>query len=99
MNINGLACSIELYLGKDVLTKEGQLIPVQWKGYDQTLEKYQGEIIDKAGVQKLFETKIDDCLKDPTKTVICDWAEMTELLKTIFNAFNIDNEENYINFT
>ncbi|WP_423149756.1 HEPN/Toprim-associated domain-containing protein [Rubrolithibacter danxiaensis] len=94
MNINGLACSIELYLGKDILSKDEQLIPVQWKGYDQTLGKYQGEIIDKSGVQKQFQTKIDDCLNDPTKTINYDWTELNELLQTIFNAFNTDNDEN-----
>lgn len=93
MNINGLACSIELYLGKDILSKDGQLIPVQWKGYDQTLGKYQGEIIDKSGVQKQFQTKIDDCLNDPAKTINYDWTELNELLQTIFNAFNTDNDE------
>jgi len=93
MNINGLACSIELYLGKDILSKDGQLIPVQWKGYDQTLGKYQGEIIDKSSVQKQFQTKIDDCLNDPAKASNYDWTELNELLQTIFNAFNTDNEE------
>jgi hypothetical protein len=93
MNINGLACSIELYLGKDILIKEGQLIPIQWKGYDQTLGKYQGEIIDKSGVQKQFQAKIDDCLKDPANTINYDWTELNELLQIIFNAFNTDNEE------
>ncbi len=91
MNINGLACSIELYLGKDILSKDGQLIPIQWKGYDQTLGKYQGEIIDKLGIQKQFQIKINDCMNDPTKTSNYDWIELKELLKTIFNAFNNDN--------
>jgi hypothetical protein len=31
MNVNGLAGSIELYLGADVLTDaQGSLVPVQW---------------------------------------------------------------------
>lgn len=92
MNINGLACSIELYLGKEILSKDGQLIPIQWKGYDQTLGKYQGEIIDKSGVQKQFQTKIDDCLKDPTTTIKYDWTELYLLLQTIFAAFNNDKD-------
>jgi len=94
MNINGLACSIELYLGRDILCKDDNLMPIQWKGYDQTFGKYQGEIIDKSSVQKEFQTKIDECLKDSTKVSKYNWTELNELLQTIFNAFNneVDNE-------
>lgn len=93
MNINGLACSIELYLGKDILSKDGNLIPVQWKGYDQTLGKYQGEIIDKSTVQKQFQSKIEECLTDSAKTSKYDWTELNELLQAIFNAFNNDDDK------
>jgi hypothetical protein len=93
MNINGLACSIELYLGKDILCKEAKLIPVQWKGYDQTLGKYQGEIIDKSEVQKQFYEKIEECLIDPTKTNNYDWTELNELLQAIFKAFNTEYKD------
>lgn len=92
MNINGLACSIELYLGKDILRKGDNFIPVQWKGFDQTLGKYQGEIIDKVIVQKQFQTKINECLADSSKTNKYDWTEIDELLMTIFNAFNNDED-------
>lgn len=38
LNVNGLAGSIELYLGSDVLRdNQGALIPVQWKGYSEAL--------------------------------------------------------------
>lgn len=48
MDINGLACSIELYLGSDVLAdREHGFVPIQWKGYNQTLGQYQGEILNK----------------------------------------------------
>lgn len=92
MDINGLACSIELYLGKDVLTKDGEFIPVQWKGYDQSIGQYQGEIIDKALVQKKFQSKIDECLNDSAKTINYDWTEIKELLNVIFNAFNYEDD-------
>ena len=45
MDINGLAGSIEMYLGVDSLTEKKELIPVQWKGFDSSLKKYQGEIV------------------------------------------------------
>ena len=49
MDVNGLAASIELYLGRDVLTNPvaGHLVCVQWKGYVAGVRKYQGEILDK----------------------------------------------------
>jgi hypothetical protein len=54
-NINGSACGIELYCGPYALTgKDGNLIPIQWTGYDQAMGRYQGEPIDKAGIHKRF---------------------------------------------
>ena len=46
-NINRLACGIELYLGSDTLKKNGELIPIQWKGYDEKIKRYQGELLHK----------------------------------------------------
>lgn len=55
MDINGLATSIELYFGEDVLRQEdGILTPVQWRGYDTALKQYQGEIINKLVLQERF---------------------------------------------
>lgn len=58
MDINGLAGSVEMYLGDDVLKdKSGELVRVQWQGYMSRIGKYQGSLLDKAGVQKRFDTK------------------------------------------
>ena len=51
MNINERACSIEMFLGKDVLMEENEFIPIQWKGYVEKTETYQGEIMNKSLVQ------------------------------------------------
>ncbi len=54
-NINGTACGIELYCGPSALKgKDGNLVPIQWTGYDQTMKRYQGEPIDKIGIQERF---------------------------------------------
>lgn len=84
LDINGLACSLEMYFGKDVLTDDnGELIPIQWKGYNARMQSYQGEILTKGDVQKSFNRKlITDTPIDFTM-----WQEMDELLKTIFKAF------------
>lgn len=37
MDVNGLAGSIELYLGADVLMDDGELRPVQWTGFNPKL--------------------------------------------------------------
>jgi hypothetical protein len=39
MNVNGLACSIEMYFGVDVLTRNNELIPIQWKGFEEKEKK------------------------------------------------------------
>ena len=58
VNINGLAASIELYFGRDVLLSlDGTLEPVHWKGYDHKLRQYQGEILGKPRLQKAFLRK------------------------------------------
>lgn len=55
MNVNGLAASIELYLGDDVLGEGGKLTPVQWSAYKPTMGKYQGEVLDKHKIHKRFK--------------------------------------------
>ena len=48
LDVNGLAASIELYFGKDVLSDgQGGMIPVRWKGYSDALRNDQGEVGNK----------------------------------------------------
>ncbi len=88
LDINGLACSIELYFGVDVLTREGHLVPVQWKGYDDSLNQYQGEILHKRELQASFLEKLSKCSSDPSLISTMDWESMRLVLQAIFNAFN-----------
>lgn len=88
MNINGLAGSIEMYLGTDTLTEKNELIPVQWKGFDSALKKYQGEIIDKSTVIKKFDKRIKICNANPEKIKDFDWSGINQILTMIFNTFN-----------
>src|SRR6266511_2600045 len=47
-DVNGLAGSIELYLGRDVLTRpDGHLRPVRWRSLVAGSRAYQGEVTDK----------------------------------------------------
>jgi hypothetical protein len=88
LDINGLACSIELYLGIDVLTIDGQLVPIQWKGYDVSLNRYQGEIIRKQELQDRFTSKLKDCLDDQSLIAQKDWSAIRLILTELFRAFN-----------
>lgn len=54
MNVNGLAAGIELYLGVDALSINGELRPVRWTGYVAGADAYQGEVQGKAEVAKAF---------------------------------------------
>lgn len=80
MNINGLACSIEMYFGVDVLTRHNELIPIQWKGFEEKEKKYQGEISDKNYVQETFRKKL-------RKTEVTEIEDLNKLLNGIFNAY------------
>lgn len=80
VNVNGMACGIEMYLGIDVLTLKGEFIPIQWKGYNERENKYQGEIAQKLYVQEEFRKKIKS-------DRLGDFDEMDLLLNKIFCAY------------
>jgi hypothetical protein len=80
MNVNGLACGIELFLGMDVLTDDGKLIPIQWKGYNDKMGQYQGELSKKEYVQLKFREKLSQAQQVNSE-------EMLILLHSIMDAF------------
>jgi hypothetical protein len=88
IDINGLACSIELYLGLDVLAINGSLSPIQWKGYDDSLRQYQGEVQNKKSIQKAFFDKLQKCTDDPRQVENTDWSSMRLIFQTIFSSFS-----------
>ncbi|MFE9183752.1 HEPN/Toprim-associated domain-containing protein [Micromonospora haikouensis] len=89
MDVNGLAGSIELYLGRDVLSREdGSLLPVQWKGYMGKIKAYQGEILDKSAVQKAFERKLDTANKTPGALAAQDWSGILSIIDALMDALS-----------
>ena len=89
MNVNGMAGSIELYLGQDVLKNcMGDLAPVQWTGYNRKLEVYQGEVIHKRKIHKAFFDKLALCEAHPEKIEHYDWDGIRAILKVMFTAFH-----------
>jgi hypothetical protein len=94
MNINGMAASIELYLGRDVLSDEcGALTPVQWTGWISGVRKYQGELLRKSDVQERFKKKLEICKSDPGQLPSYDWAGLQLVLGAVFSAFNPQDED------
>jgi len=80
-NINGSACSIELYCGPTALTgEEGSLSPIQWTGYDRALKRYQGEPMDKEKIQERFFGVLDRS-SDPLNDV--ELASIRDVLRSI----------------
>lgn len=85
-NINGKACSIEMFLGQDILKVNGKYEAVLWKGYEDKMQTYQGEIVNKKGVEDKFREKIKriSCGEDVKYE---EWCECERLLEQIFKAF------------
>ena len=89
LNVNGLAASIELYLGADILRLGNQtLTPVQWKGYSDTLRQYQGEVREKAEIRVAFSRRVARCRTNPAAVEDTDWSGLSAILQMVFRAFD-----------
>ena len=89
MDVNGLAGSIEIYLGQDVLRDDdGVISPVQWTGYDRKMGAYQGEILDKQKVHDRFAEKLACCETDPEQINCYDWEGIRAILDKMRTAFH-----------
>jgi len=88
-DINGLACSIELYFGEDVLKENGTLTPVQWKGLDNGIKKHQGVIKNKNKLKQKFMKKLNKCQKSHSAINPREWKDIDLILNCIFNATHV----------
>jgi hypothetical protein len=62
MNVNGLACGIEMYLGADALrNQDGEFRPVRWTGYVAKLGRYQGVVEGKDEIVDRFLASLRAC--------------------------------------
>jgi len=83
MDVNGLAGSIELYLGRDVLADaDGALMPIQWRGYESQLDCYQGELLNKVQVMDRFRSRVATCEKEPSRISDYDWTGIQAVLQS-----------------
>lgn len=91
MDINERACSIELYLCKEALTKVRKLIPVQWSSFNEKMQRYQGSFSskDKGEIQSKFNQILSTCKKSKPEIKKYDFFAMKILLQNIFSAFDM----------
>lgn len=83
-DVNGLAGSIELYLGRDVLTRADEtLYPVQWRSFIAGTGQYQGEVVDKGRIQEAFRVKYALALQRPKIIEQQDWSGLRLILDAI----------------
>jgi len=88
LNINGSACSIELYLCEEILKEKNQYIPVQWKSFNEHVKKYQGVISKKWDIQKGYDKIIKECTSDLKLINNYNFDNMKVLIEDIFYSFN-----------
>jgi hypothetical protein len=87
MDVNGLAASIELYLGVDVLTQpDGKLSPVQWTSYIEGMKVYQGRVLHKTDIQKRFRYKERLASTDPEQVMNQDWSGLDAIVASLINV-------------
>jgi 5S rRNA maturation endonuclease (ribonuclease M5) len=81
-DVNGHACSIEMYAGRDALTDSatGELRPVVWSTHIRAVGAYQGEVADKAAIHDAFRAKVVSALEDPAVIDDQDWDGMDAIL-------------------
>ncbi|MFY1577424.1 hypothetical protein ACN26Z_21250 [Verrucosispora sp. WMMD703] len=89
-NVNGLAGSIELYLGQDVLNDaNGNLRPVQWTSFLTGVQRYQGEVTGKAAVQQAYRDKVAAARRNGGRPLRGqDWSGLHLILRQIIHAHN-----------
>lgn len=87
-DINGKACSIELYLGRDVLTdSDGALRPVRWTSFINGVGARQGVIEGKGDILARFWAKAELALRDQTARASQDWLELRAVIDEVRVAF------------
>ena len=89
-DVNGMAGSIELYFGEDVLREDhGDLTPVQWHALDAAAGAWQGELRDKRRLQERFKQKLTAARLDPNLLSSLDWTGMELVIGQLLSAFSL----------
>lgn len=87
-DVNGLAGSIEMYLGRDILTlQDGTLQPVQWHSYIPGARQYQGEVTGKQALHDAYRAKLRAAETHPSNIADQDWSGIQAIFDVILQAF------------
>jgi hypothetical protein len=85
-DVNGLACSIEMYLGRDVLSdSNGSLRPVQWKSFIAGVKRYQGEVSGKSQVHNAYRAKVSAARQRGMPLSHEDWSGLEMIIQIIMH--------------
>lgn len=77
VDINKKAVSLELFFPAKLLRDEaGVRYPIQWKGFNSSLRQYQGEIVNKDGIQRKFREMIE---AHKNKTCVMDLNDIQDM--------------------
>lgn len=86
-DVNGRACSIELYLGRDVLTDDrGDLHPIRWTAFMSGVDAWHGVVDRKAEVLDRFWAKAEAAVNDPSVVPSQDWADLRAVIDQVRTA-------------
>jgi hypothetical protein len=87
MDVNGMACSIELYLGRDALSDGvGGLRPVRWTGWNPKMQRYQGAVEGKAQVEEAFLAALARCASPAeARFAFPDLAAVIDHIRALFS--------------
>lgn len=89
-DVNGVAASIELYLGSDVLRgDDGELVPVHWRGFNDRMGRYQGVVREKAAVLERFRAKVARCRAHREALNDSDWIAMRSVIASLAKAAGV----------
>lgn len=87
-DINGSACSIELYLGKDILTlPSGKLALVKYTTFLNGIERWQGEVEGKRAIQERYARFLVDAGDNPELGQAHDWAGTDAIFNYLFQIY------------
>ncbi|MEW2498517.1 hypothetical protein AB0942_34045, partial [Streptomyces nodosus] len=87
-DVNGVAGSLEMYLGVDVLTIDGTLAPVHLKTFIPAVQRHQGVLSEayKVLVLKAFEKKVKAARSGRDSSG--DWSGLRAIFEKIVHAFD-----------
>jgi hypothetical protein len=88
MNVNGLACSIEMYLGAELLDPATGRHAVKWGGFNKAVDRYQGEVIGKREILAAFEQKAARSRVEPEFRRRADWEGMELIFRRILKVLD-----------